>query len=67
MYFALLVLAWLLAAFWVARAREVVLNLDSVPDIASEPLMSEEARGGLPTLAVIVPAKNEGENIRATL
>jgi cellulose synthase/poly-beta-1,6-N-acetylglucosamine synthase-like glycosyltransferase len=67
MYFALLVLAWLLAVFWMARASEVALNLDSVPDIASEPLLSEAMRAALPTLTVIVPAKNEGENIRATL
>ena len=67
MYFTLLAIAWLLAVFWVVRASEVALNLDSVPDIASEPLLSEAMREALPTLAVIVPAKNEGENIRNTL
>lgn len=67
MHIALLVLLWMLAAFWVLRAGGAVLNLNRVPDIGSGAPLSESVRAALPTLAVIVPAKNEGENIRATL
>lgn len=67
MHIALLAMLWMLALFWVVRAADAVLHLDRVPDIGGGEPLSEAARAALPTLAVIVPAKNEGENVRATL
>ncbi len=67
MHVALLALLWTLAVFWVVRAGETVLNLHRVPDIGTGAPLSESVRAALPTLAVIVPARNEGENVRATL
>ena len=57
------VVAWLLAALWVWRAVDILVHLGQVPALPA----NDEALAGMPTLAVIVPARNEGENIRATL
>ena len=59
--------AWLLAALWVWRAADILAHLGEVPDLPVGPPSDDETLAALPTLAVIVPARNEGENIRATL
>lgn len=67
MHIALEIVAWLLAALWVWRATDIVMHLGSVPDLTDGPPPNDDVIAALPTLAVIVPARNEGENIRATL
>lgn len=64
---ALQIMAWLLAALWVWRAADILMHLDLVPDLPAGPGSNDGALAAMPTLAVIVPARNEGENIRATL
>lgn len=57
--------AWLLAAVWVGRTLPALRGLRRVPDLLNLP--DDCAPVGHPLLAVIVPAKDEGTNIEATL
>ena len=58
-------LAWAIGMAWAWRASELRWHIDEVPDLRR----TEWAVGpGLgPRLAVIIPARNEGENLRTTL
>lgn len=56
--------AWVVAIAWLVRTAELVRRIGEVPDIAEEDLRWPER---MPTLGVIVPAKDEGPNLRATL
>ncbi len=58
-------LAWLLAALWVWRTSDLVRRLPEVVDLNSEDWNIGPAQ--LPSLAVIVPAKDEAANLPATL
>lgn len=57
--------AWLIAGVWVWRASELLRRLPEVPDLTQPEW--DFGPGQTPNLAVIVPARDEGENIRATL
>lgn len=64
---ALGVFAWLIAAFYVYKAIETAKNIRRIPDILEEPQLTQQSRSSLPSMTVIVPAKNEGEDLGATL
>jgi glycosyltransferase involved in cell wall biosynthesis len=58
--------AWAVAALWLWRTNEALQRLDDVPDLTSEEwdlIPPQEA----PWLTVVVPARNEAENVGATL
>jgi glycosyltransferase involved in cell wall biosynthesis len=57
--------AWVVPAAWVWRAGAAALGLRTVPDLRK--LAPELQPAGEPTLTVIVPARNEAEDIRACL
>ncbi|MFC6644769.1 glycosyltransferase [Granulicella cerasi] len=58
-------LAYGVCAAWMHRAANLVWHIDEVPDLASSDWEIGPAR--LPSLAVIVPAKDEEANLRETL
>jgi glycosyltransferase involved in cell wall biosynthesis len=58
--------AWVVAALWLWRTNEALRRLDDVPDLTAETwdlIPPPDA----PWLTVVVPARNEAENIGATL
>ena len=57
--------AWIVCAAWLWRTKELVERLPEVADLVAPEWEFGPAQG--PTLAVIVPAKDEEANIRATL
>jgi len=58
-------IAWLIAMAWCVRAADLVMNLPAMPDL-SQPQW-DVAPQGEPSLAVVVPAKDEAKHIAATL
>lgn len=59
--------AWLLTALWLWRTNEAIRRLDEVPDISQPEWDLIPPDGAAPSLTVVVPARNEAENITATL
>ena len=57
--------AWIVGGAWVWRAGEMRQRIGEVADLTSLDWMLGPAQS--PKLAVIIPAKDEGENLRATL
>jgi glycosyltransferase involved in cell wall biosynthesis len=57
--------AWAIAAAWMLRAFEALRGMPSVPDLRMAEW--ERPQVGLPSLTVVVPAKDEAENIAASL
>ena len=57
--------AWCIAGVWGIRVTDLVKNLPTLPDI-SQPEW-DVAPVGLPSLVVVVPARDEEKNIAATL
>jgi cellulose synthase/poly-beta-1,6-N-acetylglucosamine synthase-like glycosyltransferase len=57
--------AWLMALVWVIRAYAVVHLLPALPDLTM--VDWDAAPVGMPTLTVVVPARDEAEKIAATL
>ena len=57
--------AWLLTLVWVLRTYDAIHLLPTVPDLTD--LDWEDLPEGLPTLTVVVPARDEAEKIGATL
>jgi glycosyltransferase involved in cell wall biosynthesis len=58
-------LAWLVAGAWCWQTSDAVFSAPSVPDLTS--LEWDRAPERTATLTVVVPARNEAENIAATL
>ncbi|HTV09748.1 MAG TPA: glycosyltransferase family 2 protein [Candidatus Aquilonibacter sp.] len=58
---------WALAALWMWRTNEAIRRIGEVTDISTPAwdLLPPDNAG--PSLTVVVPARNEAENIRATL
>lgn len=73
LYLSALILAWLIALVWTHRALSAAFNLPRIPNLltsaASAAPQPPVARGPWPVacLTVIVPARNEGAAIEATL
>jgi glycosyltransferase involved in cell wall biosynthesis len=57
--------AWVLALVWVLRTYDAIHLLPTLPDLTE--LDWDVLPEGLPTLTVVVPARDEAENIAATL
>ena len=57
--------AWLLTLVWVTRTYDAVQQLPAVPDLTD--LDWDTLPEGLPTLTVVVPARDEAEKIGATI
>lgn len=62
---ALIILAWLLALAWLWKAVTSVLGLPSIPNLL-EPKYDLEPQG-MPSITVIVPARNEAEALPSSL
>jgi cellulose synthase/poly-beta-1,6-N-acetylglucosamine synthase-like glycosyltransferase len=58
---------WLLAVLWLARTNEAIRRVGEVPDISQPEWDLIPPDGAAPSLTVVVPARNEAENIGATL
>jgi hypothetical protein len=58
---------WSLAALWMWRTNEAVRRIGEVPDISTPAWDLVPPEDAAPSLTVIVPARNEAENIRAAL
>ncbi len=58
---------WLLAALWLWRTNETIRRIGEVPDISAREWDLIPPEGAAPSLTVVVPARNEAENIGATL
>jgi len=64
---------WLLGAFlggvWVSRLIVVVLNMHTIPEITKPEFDATpvDASGRVPRVTIIVPARNEAENIKTAL
>jgi glycosyltransferase involved in cell wall biosynthesis len=59
------VVAWVVALSWVFKVLEAWLGLVSIVDLCHE--SEDRAPVGMPSLAVIVPARNEEEHVAACL
>jgi glycosyltransferase involved in cell wall biosynthesis len=57
-------LAWVVAIVWMVKTKELVTRLHEVPDLTAGEWVWPE---GMPSLAVIVAARDEEPNLRATL
>jgi glycosyltransferase involved in cell wall biosynthesis len=57
--------AWLIAFAWVAKFFEAARGLARVPNLLAAEYDAEPA--GMPSITVIVPARNEAANVRACL
>lgn len=57
--------AWAVAALWVSKLISVWRNLHRIPNLLDSRFAAGEA--ALPSLAVIVPARNEAADIQASL
>ena len=58
---------WLLTALWLWRTNEAIRRLGEVPDISQREWDLIPPDDAVPSLTVVVPARNEAENIGATL
>lgn len=58
---------WLLTALWMWRTNEAIRRLGDVPDISRPEWDLIPPDDAVPSLTVVVPARNEAENIGATL
>lgn len=58
---------WLLTVLWLWRTNETIRRVGDVPDISQRDWDLIPPEGAAPSLTVVVPARNEGENIAATL
>lgn len=58
---------WALAVVWMARISEAVRRVHEVPDISAPEWDLIPPEGAAPSLTVVVPARNEADNIRQTL
>ena len=58
---------WLLAVLWLWRTNEAIRRVGEVPDISQPEWDLIPPEGAAPSLTVIVPARNEAENIGTTL
>lgn len=65
MHFVSHLLPWLIPAAWLLRVLEALRYLPTVPNL----LLPEHdvTPAGAPSVTVIVPARNEGDNVRACL
>ena len=59
--------AWFVAVLWIARVTEMIRRMPELPDLNTEAWDMLPPQGEAPTLTVVVPARNEAENIRATV
>ncbi len=62
---AVAIAAWLIALAWVAKFFEAARGLALVPNLLAAEYDAEPA--GMPSITVIVPARNEAANVRACL
>ena len=58
---------WLLTALWMWRTNEAIRHVGDVPDISQPEWDLIPPDDAVPSLTVIVPARNEADNIGATL
>jgi GT2 family glycosyltransferase len=58
---------WLLTALWMWRTNDAIRHLGDVPDISEPEWDLVPPDDAVPSLTVVVPARNEAENIGATL
>jgi GT2 family glycosyltransferase len=58
---------WLLTALWMWRTNEAIRRLPELPDISQPQWDLIPPDDAVPSLTVVVPARNEAENIGATL
>lgn len=58
---------WVIAALWMWRTNEAIRRISEVTDISTPAWDLIPPHGAAPSLTVVIPARNEGENIRATL
>src|ERR1700758_1697140 len=58
---------WMLTALWMWRTNEAIRHLGDVPDISRREWDLIPPEGAAPSLTVVVPARNEAENIGQTL
>lgn len=59
--------AWAVAVAWMWRVTETIRHIHEVPDLTGEEWDLLPPEGEAPTLTVVVPARNEAENIAATI
>src|SRR4051794_12080514 len=60
------VLGWLLAALWIWRVTDAAIGMRSVVDVAS-PDWDRQPPGDAPRISIIVPARDEEEEIESAL
>jgi glycosyltransferase involved in cell wall biosynthesis len=65
LHLAFRIVAWSVAIVWVYKAIEAAFGLPAVPNLAERHNVCADA--GVPRLTVIVPARNEAEDIGACL
>src|SRR5437868_3642634 len=65
MYLFYLVAGWLLGTVWTWKAIEIFFGLPKVDDITQPQWSATNAK--LPALSIVVPARNEADQIRACL
>jgi len=58
---------WLLAVLWMWRTNEAIRRMPEVPDISEPQWDLIPPEDAVPSLTVVVPARNEAEKIGATL
>ena len=58
---------WLLTVLWMWRTNDAIRHLGDVPDISQPQWDLIPPDDAVPSLTVVVPARNEAENIGATL
>lgn len=58
---------WLLTALWMWRANEAIRRIGEVPDISQPQWDLIPPDDAVPSLTVVVPARNEAENIGAAI
>lgn len=61
-----LIASWIIAAFWTLRSLEAAFRLPHLPNLRRDSL-PPSALAPLPSITVIVPARNEAAAIEATL
>jgi glycosyltransferase involved in cell wall biosynthesis len=59
--------AWIVAVAWIWRVTETIRRVHEVPDLTGEAWDLLPPEGATPSLTVVVPARNEAENIAATI
>lgn len=58
---------WLLTVLWLWRTNDAIRHLGDIPDISQPAWDLIPPEGAAPSLTVVVPARNEAENITSTL